>query len=236
MHDVLTSIRERKMLLLLAFVPLPLVGHSVMPSAINPVVRHLDPHHHSARRASQPCHGTACRAHWRHDRRASQRDARQPLRADHRVGGAEGWRIPSGEGVDCRRHRHQHAVHDRHVVLPRRIAASRPAVQQRQHACPVAMLFLAAFGLLFPSAIAATDTQVVPQSLSLVISILLIGAYGLGLVFTLGTHRKFFASGAAHGADGAEHAGHVWPVPLAVVILSGPPSWSPSSARSSSSR
>jgi Ca2+:H+ antiporter len=69
------------------------------------------------------------------------------------------------------------------------------------------MLFIAAFGLMVPSAVAAADAQVVPQSLSLVISIILISVYALGLIFTLGTHRKFFAAAAGHGSEG-----HAWPV------------------------
>jgi Ca2+:H+ antiporter len=77
------------------------------------------------------------------------------------------------------------------------------------------LLFLAAFGLLFPSAIAATDLQVLPQSLSVAISVILLGVYGLSLVFTLGTHRKFFSAAAtAHAESGQE-----WPVVTAVIIL-----------------
>jgi Ca2+:H+ antiporter len=78
----------------------------------------------------------------------------------------------------------------------------------------MAMLFIAAFGLMVPSAVAAADAQVVPQSLSLMISIILISVYALGLIFTLGTHRKYFAAATGHG-----HEGHVWPVSLAVGTL-----------------
>lgn len=79
----------------------------------------------------------------------------------------------------------------------------------------VSMLFIAAFGLMVPSAIGAADANVVPQSLSLTISIILICVYALGLVFTLGTHRKLFAAAAAgHGGEG-----HSWPVPLAIGTL-----------------
>ena len=62
------------------------------------------------------------------------------------------------------------------------------------------MLFLAAFGLTVPSAITAADAQQVTQTLSLGVAILLIMAYGLGLVFSLGTHREFFSS-AAHADE-----------------------------------
>lgn len=79
----------------------------------------------------------------------------------------------------------------------------------------VALLFLACFGLLVPSALAAGDTQVIPQSLSLAISIILLCGYALSLVFTLGTHRTYF-SAAAH-----EHKEEAWPVGLAVAVLLG---------------
>jgi Ca2+:H+ antiporter len=61
------------------------------------------------------------------------------------------------------------------------------------------MLFLAAFGLTVPSAIATADAQEVTQTLSLGVAIILIATYGLGLLFSLGTHREYFSS-ASHGA------------------------------------
>lgn len=78
------------------------------------------------------------------------------------------------------------------------------------------MLFLAAFGLTVPSAITAADAQQVTQTLSLGVAILLILAYGLGLVFSLGTHREFF-SAAAH----ADEEGGRWPISVAVATLAG---------------
>ncbi len=78
------------------------------------------------------------------------------------------------------------------------------------------MLFLAAFGLTAPSAITAADTQEVTQSLSFGIAILLIVTYGLGLLFSLGTHREFFAS-ASHDGEGEVH----WPIPVALATLAG---------------
>lgn len=78
----------------------------------------------------------------------------------------------------------------------------------------VSMLFLAAFALLVPSAIADTESRVVPESLSVVIAIILLVTYILGLLFTLGTHRQFFAGG---GHDEAHH--EVWPVPVALAVM-----------------
>jgi len=80
----------------------------------------------------------------------------------------------------------------------------------------VALLFLAAFGLLVPSTVADMDSQALPQSLSLVISLILLAAYGLSLVFTLGTHAKYF-SAAAPG----ETQERPWSVSTAVAVLVG---------------
>lgn len=79
----------------------------------------------------------------------------------------------------------------------------------------MALLFLAAFALMVPSAMADMGSQALPSSLSLMIALILLVTYGLSLVFTLGTHAKFFS---AAGHDGAAEA-HVWPVSAAVVVL-----------------
>ncbi len=78
------------------------------------------------------------------------------------------------------------------------------------------MLFIAGFGLMVPSAITAVDQMEVTQTLSLGVAILLIVTYGLGLLFSLGTHREFF-SAAAHG----EEDGTPWPIPVALATLGG---------------
>lgn len=79
----------------------------------------------------------------------------------------------------------------------------------------VALLLLAAFGLMVPSATAGAGAQQLPQSLSLAIALILLAGYGLSLVFTLGTHREVFA------AAGAEEGGHgkAWPMALAIGTL-----------------
>jgi Ca2+:H+ antiporter len=62
------------------------------------------------------------------------------------------------------------------------------------------LLFLATIALLVPSAVAEADSASragVVQKLSLGLAVLLIVGYGLGLLFTLGTHREVF-SGAEH--------------------------------------
>jgi Ca2+:H+ antiporter len=53
------------------------------------------------------------------------------------------------------------------------------------------------------------------QDLSLGLAVLLLITYVLGLLFSLGTHRQFFA-GKAHGGDADEH---LWPVKVALVML-----------------
>ena len=82
-----------------------------------------------------------------------------------------------------------------------------------------ALLFLATVALLMPSAIVEADSvsgAAVAQKLSLGLAVLLIVGYGLGLVFTLGTHREFFASAEHAEADEAP-----WPIGLALATLAG---------------
>ena len=81
------------------------------------------------------------------------------------------------------------------------------------------MLFLAAVALVIPTAIGASDhpgAASILQQLSIALSILLLVAYVLGLVFSLKTHKDQFASagGATHGDDE-----HLWPVKVALVML-----------------
>jgi Ca2+:H+ antiporter len=81
------------------------------------------------------------------------------------------------------------------------------------------LLFLATAALLIPSAVAKADFATggaFTQKLSAALAVLLIVAYGLGLLFSLKTHRELFAS-AEHGeADQAP-----WPIGLAVATLAG---------------
>ncbi|MBB3565367.1 Ca2+:H+ antiporter [Rhizobium sp. BK512] len=82
------------------------------------------------------------------------------------------------------------------------------------------LLFLATIGLLMPSAVASMDSAsatAVIQKLSLGLAILLIVGYGLGLLFTLKTHRDAFA--AAEQAHEAEEA--PWPIGMALATLAG---------------
>lgn len=80
------------------------------------------------------------------------------------------------------------------------------------------LLFLATIAILIPTVLSDTDTANtsagVTHSLSVTLSVLLVLTYGLGLLFSLKTHREFFAS-AEHG-DGAELE---WPLPLAAATL-----------------
>jgi Ca2+:H+ antiporter len=79
------------------------------------------------------------------------------------------------------------------------------------------LLFLATIALVSPSGIAKSDLQPgvgLTQSLSLALAILLIIGYGLGLLFSLKTHREIFAS-----AEHAEEGEPAWPIGLALVTL-----------------
>lgn len=81
------------------------------------------------------------------------------------------------------------------------------------------LLFLATIALLVPSAVKVADadaTSVFTQQLSLGLAVLLIIVYGLGMLFSLKTHRELFAS-AKHGDD--EEA--PWPIGLALMVLAG---------------
>jgi Ca2+:H+ antiporter len=79
------------------------------------------------------------------------------------------------------------------------------------------MLFLATVALLIPSAVGEADAgpkTAFVQELSLGLSVVLIIAYGLGLLFTLKTHKEIFA-GAEH------HEEATWPIGRALAILAG---------------
>jgi Ca2+:H+ antiporter len=79
------------------------------------------------------------------------------------------------------------------------------------------LLFLATVALLIPSAVTAIDSAsrtTFVQSVSLGLAVLLICAYGLGLVFSLKTHREFFGS-EEHGGDEETP----WPMGLALATL-----------------
>jgi Ca2+:H+ antiporter len=79
------------------------------------------------------------------------------------------------------------------------------------------LLFLATVALLVPSTIAAADTtgdSTFLQTLSVGLSLLLIVAYGLGMLFSLKTHKEFFGS-TEHGEPGEEP----WPMGVALPTL-----------------
>jgi len=83
-----------------------------------------------------------------------------------------------------------------------------------------ALLFLATVALLVPSAVSDVDanpaTAVFVHQLSVGLSVLLIVAYGLGLLFSLGTHREIFGA-TQHGHEEEEP----WPLGLALCTLAG---------------
>lgn len=82
-----------------------------------------------------------------------------------------------------------------------------------------ALLFLATVSILIPSAVPETDSAAgaaFTNTLSVGLAVLLIVAYGLGLVFSLKTHREFFG-----GAEQAETGEEPWPLGLAFATLAG---------------
>ena len=81
------------------------------------------------------------------------------------------------------------------------------------------LLFLASIALLIPSAVSEADSAAgaaFTQQLSVGLSGLLIVAYGLGMLFSLKTHRELFAS-----AEHAEDDEAPWPIALALATLAG---------------
>ena len=81
------------------------------------------------------------------------------------------------------------------------------------------LLFLATVALLIPSMVGEADSAAgaaFAQKLSLGLAVLLIVAYGLGLLFSLKTHRELFAS-----AESGEAGEAPWPLGLALATLAG---------------
>lgn len=81
------------------------------------------------------------------------------------------------------------------------------------------LLFLATVALLVPSAVSQADavaTAAFTQALSLGLAVLLMAAYGLGMLFSLGTHRELFAS-----VESGETGEAPSPLGLALATLAG---------------
>jgi Ca2+:H+ antiporter len=81
------------------------------------------------------------------------------------------------------------------------------------------LLFLSTTALLVPSAVTEADSTtgaVFTNKLSVGLAVLLIAAYGLGMLFSLKTHREFFGS-VTQGEEGEEP----WPIGLALATLAG---------------
>jgi Ca2+:H+ antiporter len=77
------------------------------------------------------------------------------------------------------------------------------------------LLFLATVALLVPSAVADdAATATVVQPLSVALSLLLIAAYALGMLFSLRTHRELFAAVSHHAAGETS-----WPIGVALAAL-----------------
>jgi len=76
-----------------------------------------------------------------------------------------------------------------------------------------AWLFLATIALVSPSAIAKADlvpSAALTQKLSVALAMLLVTGYGLGLLFSLKTHREFFPARSTLRRESL-HGPLVWP-------------------------
>jgi len=81
------------------------------------------------------------------------------------------------------------------------------------------LLLLATVALLIPSAVIQADSvsgATIIQQLSVGLAVILLVTYGLGMLFSLGTHREIFA-----GADHSEADEPAWPLRLALATLAG---------------
>jgi Ca2+:H+ antiporter len=81
-----------------------------------------------------------------------------------------------------------------------------------------ALLLMATIALLAPAAVAGLDPargDMMAQKLSASLAVLLICAYGLGLLFALKTHKELFSAIENHGEMGET----AWPLPLAIGTL-----------------
>jgi Ca2+:H+ antiporter len=79
------------------------------------------------------------------------------------------------------------------------------------------LLFLATVALVIPSAVSRTDFTpgaMFTRKLSVGLAVLLIVTYGLGMLFSLKTHRELFVS-----AESEEVGNSPWPMGLALVTL-----------------
>src|ERR1700760_734256 len=79
------------------------------------------------------------------------------------------------------------------------------------------LLFLAPIAFLVPSAVAEADSTTgaaFTNKLSVGLSVLLIATYGLGMLFSLKTHREFFSS-----VTQREKGEEPWPIRLALATL-----------------
>jgi Ca2+:H+ antiporter len=81
------------------------------------------------------------------------------------------------------------------------------------------LLFLATVALLIPSLVSRADSpaaETFTQTISPGLAVLLIIGYGLGMLFSLKTHRELFAS-----AESGETGEAPWPIGLALATLAG---------------
>ena len=81
------------------------------------------------------------------------------------------------------------------------------------------LLFMATVALLIPSAVSQADSvagAAFTEMVSVGLAVLLIVTYGLGMLFSLKTHRELFAS-----AEHAEAGEALWPLGLALATLAG---------------
>jgi len=211
MDLLLKEIRHNPLLWLLVFVPVIFIAEQVMGRFTDSALRAVHPCHRAARGPVEPCY----RVRWPRRpgcyRRNAERHAGELTETDHRS-----FRIAGREYMLTKATMTGAIVTKSLFVLGASflLGGLKHHVQDFNRCRSTATGRSAVPGtvaLLIPSAVGAADAVragAFTQKLSLMLAIVLISIYGLGLLFTLKTHKEFFASAEQHGEKGAVP----WPV------------------------
>ena len=132
MKPLLKEIQHNKLLWLLAFVPGGVRGRNTPARRAYAALRAVRPGHRAAGRPAQSRHRIGGGQDGGCGRWPAQCHAGKSDGTGHRAHRLARRAICAGQGVACRRDRHQHVVHAGRVPSPRRTQISRPGIQPRQ--------------------------------------------------------------------------------------------------------
>ena len=136
MKPLLKEIQHNKLLWLLVFVPVVFAAEQTQARRAHAALRPVRPGHRAAGGSAQSRHRIRGGQDGGCGRWPAQCHAGQSDGTGHCAHRLARRAICAGEGVPCRRDRHQHVVHAGRVPAPRRTQISRPGIQphQRPHA------------------------------------------------------------------------------------------------------